>query len=173
VAIDGVCQTVLAHDQASFTVTAIPETLRRTRLGEYRAGHRVNLERALRLGDRLGGHMVSGHVDATGRVARILARGDEQIVFVAFPAEYAALVLAKGSVALDGVSLTVVDAAAHQFSVALIPHTRESTTLGELNVNDRLHLEFDLVGKYLLRFRQVRGVAAVDTSAFPWETSRE
>jgi riboflavin synthase len=173
VAVAGVCQSVIARDHATFTVMAIPETLRRTQLGEYRAGRRVNLERALQLGDRLGGHLVSGHVDGTGRVARIRVQGADHLLYVAFPAEFAALVLAQGSIALDGVSLTVVEAAARQFSVALIPHTRACTTLGDLRVNDRLHLEFDLVGKYLLRFRQVEGVATPGLTDHPWETTGE
>jgi riboflavin synthase len=138
----------------SFSVTAVAETLRRTSLGSIRTGHEVNLERSLRLSDRLGGHMVTGHVDATGRVDSTRAGAAERILKVTFPADYGPLVVEKGSIAIDGVSLTVVEAGAKHITVALIPQTCDLTTLGDLHVGDKVNLEFDLVAKYLLRFRK-------------------
>lgn len=153
--IDGACQSVVDRDKTSFTVVSIPETLRRTTLGLCRPGQLVNLERALRYSDRLGGHMVSGHVDCTGRVAQIQRGQGEHVLHVTFPADYAALLVEKGSVAIGGVSLTVVDATYSQLQVAIIPHTLKATTLGDCRVGDALNLEFDLVAKYLLRFKDV------------------
>ena len=155
VAIDGTCQTVVNQDDKSFAVEAVPETLKRTTFGEFRVGREVNLERALRFSDRLGGHLVSGHIDCTGRVAKVLTRGEERILTVDYPADYASLMVDKGSVAIDGVSLTVVEASLRQFTVAIIPHTWDATTLRRLRPGERVNLEFDLVAKYILRSQQV------------------
>jgi riboflavin synthase len=160
VCIDGACQTVVAHEQHTFAVEAIPETLKRTKFGDYKVGQKVNIERALCFSDRLSGHVVQGHIDCTGRISKMHLNGEERIVTVEFPSDYAPLLVEKGSVALDGVSLTVVDANARTFTVALIPHTWEGTTLGDAHTGDRLNLEFDLFGKYILRFKQA-GVAGV------------
>lgn len=154
--IDGACQSVVDIKGNSFSVVSIPETLKRTTLGSCRPGQSVNLERALRYSDRLGGHMVSGHVDCTGRVTEIRQGRSEHVIHVSFPADYAALLVEKGSVAIGGVSLTVVEASYAQFSVAIIPHTLTSTTLGDFRVGDAVNLEFDLVAKYLLRFEDVK-----------------
>jgi riboflavin synthase len=164
VCIDGACQTVVAREQRTFAVEAIPETLKRTKLGLYRVGQPVNLERALRLSDRLGGHVVQGHVDCTGRIDQLRSSGNERLVWVAFPGDYAPLLVDKGSIAIDGVSLTVVTAAARRFSVALIPHTWEHTTFANLRTGDTVNLEFDLLGKYMLRQRQL-GSSAVRSAA--------
>jgi len=151
----GACLSVVELGKDRFSVTAVAETLRRTSLGDLRAGHEVNLERSLRLADRLGGHMVTGHVDATGRVDSTRSGVAESILKVSFPADYGPLVVEKGSIAIDGVSLTVVEAGAKHITVALIPHTCELTTLGSVQVGEKVNLEFDLVAKYLLRFRQL------------------
>jgi riboflavin synthase len=153
--VDGACQSVVTGNAQSFTVVSIPETLKRTTLGSCRPGQQVNLERALRYSDRLGGHMVSGHIDCVGRVVKIQQGRSEHVIHVSFPVDYAALLVEKGSVAIGGVSLTVVDALYSQFAVAIIPHTLQETTLGTLHSGDSVNLEFDLVAKYLLRFKEV------------------
>lgn len=165
VAVDGACQTVVAREQKTFAVEAIAETLKRTKFGSYRVGQPVNLERALRLGDRLGGHVVQGHVDCTGKVGPIRQNGAERLMWVEFPGDYAPLVVDKGSVAIDGVSLTVVHAAARRFSVALIPHTWQATTFAGLRTGDSVNLEFDLLGKYMLRQKQLGREAILTASA--------
>jgi riboflavin synthase len=159
VAINGACLTVVeltphpgadlrdAHFQAG------PETLRRTNLGELRPGDRVNLERALRLSDRLGGHLVQGHIDGVGRIAERRRQGDWEVVWFTCSPELAQQMVPKGSVAVDGVSLTLVDVAADRFSVALIPHTLANTTLGFKQPGAAVNLETDLVAKYLWKWR--------------------
>ena len=129
-AVNGCCLTVVAHDATTCRFQAGPETLRRTNLGDLRPGDRVNLERSLRVGDRLGGHIVQGHIDGVGRVDRVLPDGDWVTLWFACPPELSAQMVTKGSVAVDGVSLTLVDVEAGRFSVALIPHTLAHTTLG-------------------------------------------
>jgi riboflavin synthase len=156
IAIDGVCLSAESFDSASFSVRAVPETLSRTSLARYRPGLKLNLERALRFSDRLGGHLVSGHIDCTGRVDGVRRSGADVIMRIAFPIDYAPLLVDKGSVAVDGVSLTVVEARMHTFTIALIPHTRQVTTLGVKKTGDPVHLEFDLVAKYLLRSQHVQ-----------------
>lgn len=151
-AVDGVCLTVTerpADPSPRVAVELSPETLRRTRLGDLAAGHEVNLEPALRAGDALGGHWVQGHVDG---ILRVIERRDlEQHRELTFelPSEYVPYVVEKGSVSLDGVSLTVSARAADRFAVALIPHTLTVTTLGSLEVGDRVHLEVDVLAKYV------------------------
>ena len=137
VAVNGACLTVLEHDRTTCTFAAGPETLRRTNLGQLVLGERVNLERALRLGDRLGGHVVQGHVDGIGKIIEKKKQGEW------------ALMAPKGSVAVDGVSLTLVDVAADRFSVALIPHTLAHTTLGFKQPGAVVNLETDLFAKYI------------------------
>lgn len=151
VSVAGVCLSVERYEARHFETTAVAETLARTTLGETRAGAAINLERSLRLSDRLGGHLVTGHVDAMGRV---ISRKDDakgRVLTVQYPAGFDPLVVDKGSIAVDGVSLTVVKAGRGRFSVALIPQTCERTTLGALAAGSRVNLEFDLVGKYLWR----------------------
>lgn len=157
-AVAGVCLTVVELADGECVVELSPETLRRTRLGELRAGDAVNLEPALRLGDPLGGHWVQGHVDATVEVLGVERRGEHLEVTVAIPAEHAPLVVEKGSVTLDGVSLTVTSAGEDRFGVALIPHTLAITTLGVIAAGDRLHLELDVLGKYVHRALAARGL---------------
>ncbi len=149
VAVNGCCLTVVGHDATTCRFQAGPETLRRTNLGELRPGDRVNLERSLRVGDRLGGHIVQGHIDGVGRVERVLPDGEWTTVWFACPPELSAQMVSKGSAAVDGVSLTLVDVEAGRFSVALIPHTLAHTTLGFKKPGDPVNLETDLLAKYV------------------------
>ncbi len=152
VAVNGACLTVVSVEGSRLAFDAVRETLQRTGLGELRPGARVNLERALRAGGRLDGHLVQGHVDATGRVARLERREEDVRLFVACDPAFAELLVEKGSVAIDGVSLTVVGVQADGFDVALIPHTLRETTLGERRPGDRLNLEADVLGKYVKKY---------------------
>lgn len=154
VAINGCCQTVVAVDHDRFTVVAVEETLRKTTLGTFTPGLEVNLERALRVGDRLGGHFVQGHVDCVGRVIERHVRESSWIYRIEFPEEFSSLVIPVGSIAIDGVSLTAAEAAANRCMVSIIPHTYQVTTFNRLNVGDRVNLEFDMVGKYIRNFVQ-------------------
>jgi riboflavin synthase len=155
VAHNGVCLTVVAIDGDRYTVTAVDETLRRTNLGAWKVGDQVNLERCLRLGDRLDGHMVQGHVDTTAEC--VLAEdlnGSWKYGFrYAHSPEH--LTVSKGSISVNGVSLTVVDSAPGYFSVAIIPYTYEHTQFHLLHAGDRVNLEFDIVGKYIARYASV------------------
>lgn len=143
--------TLVEAKNQTVSFDVIQETLRRSQLGRMRPGDRVNLERALRVGDRLGGHYVTGHVDATGKVERWQRGGGENKLFIQVAPEdrRAFRTIPKGSVAIDGVSLTVVDSTLSSFSVALIPHTLEWTSLGSLSAGDGVNLEMDHVGKWV------------------------
>jgi riboflavin synthase len=152
VAVNGACLTVVEHDAGAFRFDVGPETLRRTNLGQLAPGDRVNLERSLRLGDRLGGHLVQGHIDGVGQVRERRPEGEWVTVWFSSPAELAAQMVTKGSVAVDGVSLTVVDVARDAFSVALIPHTLENTTLGFKGPGAAVNLETDLLAKYVWKY---------------------
>jgi riboflavin synthase len=151
VACSGVCLTVIDKGQGWFKVRASAETLSRTTLGAWREGARVNLERALRLGDELGGHIVSGHVDAVAEIVERRSEGDSLRFVFAVPPPFERAVAAKGSVALDGVSLTVNEVAGNRFGVNIIPHTQERTTFGTASVGDRVNLEIDLLARYVAR----------------------
>jgi riboflavin synthase len=157
VSVNGACLTVVEQTVDSCRFEAGPETLRCTNLGTLAAGDRVNLERALRLSDRLGGHLVQGHVDATGRIAERRRDGDWDIVWFDCPGELMTQIVPKGSIAVDGVSLTVVEAMSNRFSVMLIPHTMAHTTLGHRRPGDVVNLETDLLAKYVCN--SVRGGA--------------
>jgi riboflavin synthase len=154
VAVNGACLTVVARSGDSFDFEAGPETLAKTTLGALAAGDRVNLERALRVGDALGGHFVTGHVDCVGTVLDEQETGDWITVRFRFPAGFAELLVGKGSVAVDGVSLTVVDPADDSFAVMLIPHTRAVTTLGSKKPGAAVNLEFDLLAKHVQKLFQ-------------------
>jgi riboflavin synthase len=149
VAINGACLTVVASDAETCSFEVAPETLRRTNLGRVQPGDRVNLERSLRLSDRLGGHLVQGHVDAVGTFERREPDGDWVMVWFRCPSHLLSHVVSKGSIAVDGVSLTVVDVTDEAFSVALIPHTLAVTTLGFRQPGDPVNLETDLLAKYV------------------------
>jgi riboflavin synthase alpha subunit len=157
VALSGVCLTVTRVEGSVVWFDVIPETLRLTSLGDRKPGERVNLERSLRADARLGGHIVQGHVDATGRVRALERNGEDVRVRIDCPQEIRRLLVPKGSVAIDGVSLTVVEPDAEGFSVALIPHTLRETTLGERVPGDRVNLEADVLGKYVVHYLEQLG----------------
>lgn len=152
VAIDGVCLTVTDKGTRSFRVLAGPETLRRTTVGRLGVKARVNLERALRASDRLGGHIVTGHVDAVGEIAKKKPTGPALEIEIRAPREVLRYVVEKGSIAVDGISLTVNRTDEYAFAVALIPHTIEKTTLADKPVGAKVNLEVDVVGKYVEKF---------------------
>jgi riboflavin synthase len=150
VAVDGACLTVQTLEPGGFTAHVIQTSLERTRFGDYYQGQRVNLERALRVGDRLGGHMVQGHVDGVGIVERIAQRDDARLVDLHAPPEVIAVSVPLGSVTVDGVSLTInALLSGGVIQISLIPFTLQHTTLGERVVGDRVHLEGDAIGKYV------------------------
>jgi riboflavin synthase len=152
--VSGACLTVTVAAPDAFEADLTSETLERTTLGRLRVGSRVNLERALVAGARLGGHMVSGHVDGRARVISLTPEGEARLVKVECPPELSRYVAEKGSVSLDGVSLTVNDVSGNVFSLMLIPHTLAVTTLNELAVGTELNLEVDLVARYVERLTQ-------------------
>ena len=153
IAIDGCCLTLVeverSKNRVSLAFDVIEETLRLTNLGERKEGDELNLERALRLGDRLGGHYVSGHVDTTAPIVAIQSDEDETRITVEIPSAAPCRVIHKGSITIDGVSLTVAAVDGAQFTVALIPHTLEVTNLSDRSVGDRVHLEMDQIGRWV------------------------
>jgi riboflavin synthase len=151
VALNGACLTVVARDEGSFAVEATPETLRRTNLGQLQPRDGVHLERPLAAGDRLGGHFVQGHVDAVGTIAARRPEGEAVLATFTAPAEVLRYVVPKGSIAVDGVSLTVVDVLPDGFTVALIPHTQQVTLLTEKPLGSPVNLEADILAKYVAR----------------------
>jgi len=151
IAIDGVCLTVVAHEEGTLAFQAVPETLARTSLGTLEAGSRVNLEPALRAGDPLGGHYVQGHVDGVGSVRSVEPEGEGKRIWTDAPAELLRYVAEKGSIALQGTSLTVAAIDERGFAVALIPHTLQETTLDGLAPGDKVNLEVDVLAKYVER----------------------
>ncbi|HEY1086118.1 MAG TPA: riboflavin synthase, partial [Archangium sp.] len=157
IACDGVCLTVVEFSGQRFKVQAAPETLRRTTLGSWAPGTKVNLERALRMGDRLGGHWVQGHVDGVGTVLEARAEGGSWWMSFSLPPELAPFFVEKGSVCIDGVSLTLTAVSADRFSVMLIPETQARTSLGKKQVGHRVNLEADIIGKYVARMMGGRG----------------
>lgn len=148
IAVNGACLTVVAHTDTSFTVDVIEETLRKTTIGSLAVGSPVNLERAMQLGARLGGHIVLGHVDTTGVVEDISAVDLDWNVWISFPQEYRRYLIPVGSICVNGVSLTVAELEPTRFKVSIIPHTLAVTTIGGLHVGDNVNLEFDVLAKY-------------------------
>lgn len=151
VALDGVCQTVTATWDDGFSVRAVPATLERTTADGWREGRRLNLERALTLADRLGGHLVQGHVDGTGRVRRLERAGEGARLAIDLPEEVARVTVERGSLAVDGVSLTVADLEGRVAEASVIPYTWSHTNLDRLREGDRVNLEADLMAKYAAR----------------------
>ena len=151
IAHDGVCLTVVSMAERTHTVQASHETLARTTLGAWEPGRALNLERSLRLGDELGGHLVFGHVDAVGEIAAIAPDGDCHRLEIAVPPALAPMLAVKGSVAVDGISLTVNEAGRDRFAVTIIPHTWLHTTLRGRAVGDRVNLEADMLARYVAR----------------------
>lgn len=163
VAVNGACLTAIDPSATGFAADLSPETLQRTLLGTLSTGHVVNLERALRLGDRLGGHIVQGHVDTVVRLLSVRPQGGFQTWRLSLPAEQAQEVALKGSVALDGVSLTISGLGADWFEVALIPATLEATTFGSLRTGAELHLETDVLAKYVSQRMGGQGPSALES----------
>ena len=151
IALNGCCLTVVGIDGADLAFEAGPETLQRTNLGRLKPGDRVNLETSLRIGDSVGGHLVTGHIDAVGRLDRRDEDGQWRTLWFSVPETLTRQMASKGSVAIDGVSLTLVEVESDRFSVALIPHTLEATTLGGLTVGDEVNIETDVLAKYVER----------------------
>ena len=149
IAVNGICLTVTHFDAAHFVADVMPETVRRTSLAELKRGSRVNLERALTLKSRLGGHIVSGHIDGAGTIAAMQEEGNAVLLTVRASTSILRYIVEKGSVALDGISLTVAHVGAADFTVSLIPHTREITNLREKRMGSRLNIETDILGKYV------------------------
>ena len=159
ISVSGACLTVVSADGRSFDADVSLETAAKTTLGDLPLGSGVNLERALRVGDRLGGHLVSGHVDAVAELVRVAPAGDAWRLSVAFPQDLARFIAAKGSITLDGVSLTVNAVTADVLEVMIIPHTFANTTLGELRPGSPVNLEVDTLARYAVRFMEVTGKA--------------
>lgn len=155
-AVNGCCLTVVETDGDRLSFDAVPETLNRTNLGELKPGDPVNLERPLAVGARLGGHFVQGHIDGVGEVQALTPEENAVVMEIAAPAPLRRYLVEKGSVTLDGVSLTVASVLPEGFTVWIIPHTRAVTTLGRRAVGDRVNLECDLLGKYIERLLQAR-----------------
>lgn len=151
VAVNGACQTVVAHDAETFSVVAVEETLAKTNFGALKQGDRVNLERAMRPDGRLDGHFVQGHVDATGEVVGVEKLADSWLVRVRFAERFAPYLIPVGSITLDGISLTVARLDDEALTVAIIPHTWEHTTIADWQPGRAVNLEFDLIGKYVVR----------------------
>lgn len=162
IAVNGACLTAIEPKASGFAADLSPETLERTLLAKLGSGHAVNLERALKLGARLGGHIVQGHVDTIVRLVSVRPEGDFQTWRLSLPGEHVNEVALKGSVALDGVSLTVAGLGADWFEVALIPATLETTSLGKLRTGAALHLETDVLAKYVAQRLGGRGPSALE-----------
>ncbi|MCK8823609.1 riboflavin synthase [Fuchsiella alkaliacetigena] len=151
IATNGVCLTVTEFSDSQFSVDVMPETLRNSSLKELEVGTQLNLERALRLQDRLGGHLVSGHIDGVGRIKQRQREDNAILVTISLPTELSRYLIPKGSIAVDGVSLTVARLENNSFTISLIPHTAQETTLGFKQVGELVNLEVDLIGKYVER----------------------
>ena len=149
IAVNGTCLTAVSFSNSEFSVDLSPETMRRTSLSQLTEGSRVNLERAISASDRMGGHIVQGHVDATGRITSIRPDGDSIIFRIRVPKRLDKYIVEKGFVAVDGISLTVVKRGASSFTLAVIPYTLENTNLAALSAGDRVNLEADILAKYV------------------------
>jgi riboflavin synthase len=156
IAVNGICLTVVHHRGSTFGVDVSPETLRATNLGELRPGDGVNLERSLRLNDRIGGHLVSGHVDGVGRIINKHAEANALHYDMQVPKSLMRYIVPKGSVAVDGISLTVVACRPDGFQVTIIPHTAAATTIGRKGLGATVNLECDMIGKYVERALHAR-----------------
>jgi riboflavin synthase len=157
ICVSGACLTVTALSPGGFQADCSPETQERTTLGSLKPHAEVNLERALKMSDRLGGHLVTGHVDGTGYVTEVTKGAGSLVMTIRIPHELASYIVEKGSVAVDGVSLTTSRIAGDEFQVAVIPYTAQNTTLRRTRVGDHVNIEVDLLGKYVRRFMQQGG----------------
>ena len=154
ICINGACLTVVERGERSFRVDVSPETLARTTLSSLKPNDEVNLERALRLSDRLGGHLVTGHVDGTGYIAEVMAGGDARVITLRVDQQVLQYLVEKGSVTVEGVSLTISRMRGDGFQVTIIPYTAHNTNLGAKRPGDRVNIEVDIIGKYVKRFLQ-------------------
>jgi riboflavin synthase len=154
IACSGCCLTVTELGPNSFTVEASAETLSKTTLGDWKKGTRINLERALRMGDELGGHIVSGHVDGVGDIVAVMQEGDSKRFRFSVPIDLARFIASKGSVTLDGTSFTVNEVEGHEFGVNIIPHTQAVTTWGHARMGDRVNVEIDMLARYVARLAE-------------------
>jgi riboflavin synthase len=157
-AVNGVCLTVTSLGTDYFTIDIMPETLRHTNLGTLKVGDEVNLERALALGGRMGGHLVEGHIDDTGKIIGRQEEGDAVLVRIEAPRDVLRYVVIKGFIAVDGISLTIVAKDERSFSVSLVTHTRTNTTLDKRKIGDAVNLEVDIIAKYVEAMTQSKGV---------------
>ncbi|WP_296143862.1 riboflavin synthase [uncultured Flavobacterium sp.] len=153
---NGVCLTVVGISEDEYTVTAIKESIDKTNIGDWKTGDTVNLERAMKLGDRLDGHIVQGHVDQTGNCKNIEENGGSWYYTFEYDAKLNNITIEKGSITVNGVSLTVVNSKGNEFSVAIIPYTHEHTNFKDFKVGTKINLEFDVIGKYVSRLHQIR-----------------
>lgn len=151
IAVNGVCLTVVKNDKYDYTFDVMPETLHRTTLGSLNKGDKLHIETSMKLGDEIGGHFVTGHVDTVLRIVKITSTNNGAKMRLAIPKIFRKFVIKKGSVALDGVSLTVANCGEDWFEVALIPYTLTHTHLGQLSLGDSVNVEFDMLGKYALK----------------------
>lgn len=161
ICVSGACLTVTVLSPSGFQTDCSPETQERTTLGSLKPHDEVNLEQALKVSDRLGGHLVTGHVDGTGYVGEVTKAAGTLIMTIRVPRELASYIVEKGSVAVEGVSLTTSRIAGEEFQVVIIPYTAQNTTLGKKRAGDRVNIEVDLIGKYIKRFMQ-QGGAGID-----------
>lgn len=159
VSVNGVCLTVAeiktgtsTSESGSFKVDVMPETLKLSNLGQLQTGMQINLERAMQFGDRIGGHLISGHIDGTGKIVERIKKSNSLILDISTCPEIIRYIIKKGSIAIDGMSLTVADVFKNSFRVCLIPHTLEITTIGQKEINSLVNLEIDMIGKYVERF---------------------
>ena len=154
ISINGCCQTVVAIDNGAshFKVQATQETLQKTNFNDFKIGSKVNMEPSLRVGDKLHGHLVLGHVDSTGKVIEIFTDRENKILKISYPAKLSSFIAPKGSISVNGVSLTVIDSKEGEFTFTLIPYTRDNTNLGLLKINDAVNLEVDVISRYLVNY---------------------
>lgn len=173
IAVNGVCLTVIEFDSKSLTFDVSRETLDRTTLGSLRIGTKVNLERALRPSDRMGGHIVQGHVDSTGQFLTRQMVGDSFIMRFSYPKEIAHYICQKGSIAIEGISLTVANLGSNFFEVAVVPHTLKMTTLNFLSSGDKVNLEVDIIAKYVERMLTTEKAPKVEKSALTMDKLKD
>jgi len=149
VSLNGVCQTVVSRTNNSFDVEAVEETLRKTTLSKLKQGDKLNLERAAALGDRMGGHLVQGHVDCVGNILSVNPESTGRLVWISFPQRYSKYIVQQGSICIHGISLTVAKAELGKFMISIIPHTWDVTVLKDMKTGSEVNLEFDIIGKYV------------------------
>jgi len=166
ISINGACQTVINVKPASFSVETVEETLKRTNLGELKPDQKVNLERSLRFSDRLSGHILTGHVDCKGRIESITQTGGSWIFEFSLPQTYLTYIVEKGSIGVEGISLTVTDLSKNSFRVSVIPHTFTQTNLGKKKKGDMVNIEVDLIGKFVKRFLETKSSEEKVTEEF-------